>query len=147
LSECFKVSLDHCAEQLEGLELSAPNLDYRSVKRRLCSRVGRGFRPSGDLPVTVDDDPVPRVEGRRVGGQVNGDPGEVFRLAPTSRPNDQRIHQAWTPSRRRNFSAPRPCSMASVDIRPASMQVAAATVTERGASFTGQPVRGLRMWL
>ena len=61
--------------------------------------------------------------------------------------NGQRMHHARTPSRLRNASARAPQSMANVAVRPASTQVAAAMVTDLGASFTGHPVLGLRMWL
>ena len=61
-------------------------------------------------------------------------------------PGRQRMHQARTSSRFRNFSAWGPCGIASVAVKPASTQLGAATVTERGAPVTGQPVRGFRMW-
>jgi hypothetical protein len=38
-----------------------------------------------------------------------------------------------------------PCNNAKVDNTPASVQLAPATVTDRGAPGTGQPVRGFRM--
>ncbi len=52
--------------------------------------------------------------------------------------------QYRTPCSARNASARAPCSSASVDRSPASLQLLAATVTERGAPTTGQPVRGSR---
>ena len=47
---------------------------------------------------------------------------------------------------REKRSAPRPCSIAKLASMPASMHFPAATVTDRGASRTGQPVGGSRMW-
>jgi len=58
----------------------------------------------------------------------------------------QRSAQNCTPCAARNRSASSPWSSANVASMPASVQVAAATVTERGAPTTGQPVVGSRMW-
>jgi len=56
-----------------------------------------------------------------------------------------RITQCGTSSASRKRSAPFPASTARVVSIPAWVQVPAATVTERGASRTGQPLRGSRM--
>ncbi len=76
-------------------------------------------------------------------------PWSVASISPRLAPDPHRLaylaHQAWTPSRFKKASARPPWIMARVDRTPASIQVGAATVTERGASLTGQPVRGLRM--
>ena len=55
------------------------------------------------------------------------------------------VAQYLTAWRSRKFSASLPCSMARVDKIPASVQVAAATVTDSGESVLGQPVSGFRM--
>ncbi len=60
--------------------------------------------------------------------------------------NRQRLIQQLTPSLSRNRSAPAPSSDASVANMPAIVQLSAATVTDLGASGTGQPVRASRMW-
>jgi cytochrome b561 len=53
--------------------------------------------------------------------------------------------QYRTPCSSKNVRAPGPCNNARVESCPASVQVLAATVTERGAPRTGQPVRGSKM--
>jgi membrane-associated PAP2 superfamily phosphatase len=58
----------------------------------------------------------------------------------------QRSAQNCTPCAARNRSASSPWSNANVASMPASVHVAAATVTERGAPTTGHPVVGSRMW-
>lgn len=54
-------------------------------------------------------------------------------------------HQNRTFSRLKNDSAFLPCRTANVDKKPASVHVLEATVTERGASSTGHPVRGFKI--
>jgi hypothetical protein len=51
--------------------------------------------------------------------------------------------QYRTPCSSKYFCAPAPCNNATVDNNPASVQLLAATVIERGESGAGQPVRGL----
>ena len=51
--------------------------------------------------------------------------------------------QCFTPCSLRNSRALAPCSIASVESIPASVQLLAATVTDLGACGTGQPVLGL----
>ena len=73
--------------------------------------------------------------------------GRIARDAAVSNHVRQRKHQCSTCCARRKPSASRPCSNASVASMPAAVHVGAATVTERGAPSTGQPVVGSRMWL
>jgi hypothetical protein len=56
-----------------------------------------------------------------------------------------RRSQYRTPSPSKNACAPAPCSRARVDIKPASVQLLAATVTERGEKGDGQPVRASKI--
>ena len=73
--------------------------------------------------------------------------GKIVEHWTTGRRTDaHRSAQYCTPCAARNASASRPRSSASVASMPACVQVAAATVIERGAPTTGQPVVGSRMW-
>jgi hypothetical protein len=66
--------------------------------------------------------------------------------AAGSRRCDHSKSQYRTPCSSKYAFASVPCNMATVDSNPASVQLLAATVIERGDPGAGQPVRGFKMW-
>ena len=96
--------------------------------------------------------PTSRARGRptrRRGSTCSASPtARSSSTGTTARKNSrQRNAQYCTPCASRNASASRPRSSANVASMPACVHESPRTVTERGASTTGQPVVGSRMWL